>query len=139
MSMSAAAVALIVSVIVVVDGLILFVLVPRVVMSVWAPIGDRFPAVEAAPDAVRRNFQSFKIGLLNLGWSLHVAVDDEHLHLYPALLPRLWGVTPVSVPWPEITDKGAALFGQRRVRIRATELIGPAWCLELACADGADA
>lgn len=137
--MSAAAIVLFISLIVVVDGLILFVLVPRVVKAAWEPIGGRFPPVEPAPNAVRREFQSFKIGLLNLGWSVHVAVDEEHLHLFPAWLPRVWGMTAASVPWPEITDKGPSLFGQRKVRVRQTVLIGPAWCLELACADGARA
>lgn len=133
---SAVITGIIVAIVLIVDALIVFVAVPRVVASAWAPIAKYAP-VEPAPDAVRRNFQSFKLGLLNMGWSVHVAVDEEHLHLFPALVMRLWGMNAASVPWGEIRDRGPALFRQRKVRIGTAEVVGPAWCLGLAAGERA--
>ncbi|MHC4142069.1 MAG: hypothetical protein ACYSUF_09395 [Planctomycetota bacterium] len=43
----------------------------------WAPIHEKFPAHEPGADAVRQGFQSFKVGILNLGFSIHATVDER--------------------------------------------------------------
>ena len=43
----------------------------------WRPMLADFPSREPAPDAVRRRFQSFGLGIVNMGCSIHVAADDE--------------------------------------------------------------
>ena len=95
----------------------------------WNPIMRAWPPCEPAPDAVRRNFQSFSLGLLNLGLSIHVAADDEHLHLTPARLIRWMGAIPASIPWnamqPMAGRKGTA------VKLGPHTMIGPRWCMEL--------
>src|SRR5262245_44248705 len=115
------------------DLLIVPMLIGAVVRSAWMPMADRYPAVEPALDAVRREFQSFNSGPLNLGGCVHVAVDDAYLHLRPAWVARRLGVAGASVPWGQITLKRV---GTRNARVRiesvGIELAGPRWCLELA-------
>jgi hypothetical protein len=97
----------------------------------WNSLARRFEALAPAPDAVRRNFQSFSFGLFNFGLSVHVAADADHLHLIPAGIVRWAGGRPFSIPWEEI----APLRSGRRVavvRIAGTTVRGPAWCLSLA-------
>ena len=120
-----------------------FVIIDLVVMgavigAVMAPLRElagRFPARIPAPDAVRRDFQSFQIGMVGAGLSIHVAADDAFLHLSPAWVMRLFGLRPLSVPWESIT---AVSVGKRHARVRVEdakgklEIKGPAWCLKLA-------
>lgn len=93
----------------------------------------RFPGVEPLPHAERRSFQSFAFGMINLGGSVHVAVDDRFLHLKPTRVARWFGMKPMSVPWDHIQILGKTTFGKKlRVRMGTEEVVGPAWCLGLA-------
>jgi hypothetical protein len=53
------------------------------------------PALEGTP---RRNFQSVSIGFINLGGSVHIAIDGNCLHLFPTWLARRLGMKPASIP-----------------------------------------
>ncbi len=101
------------------------------VKGLWNPIGRAHPPVEPAPDAVTKRYQSFKSGVLSLGLSINVSVDDDYLHLRPSKIGKLLGLAPASVPWEAISLKK-----QRRstciVTIARKEIAGPRWCLELA-------
>src|SRR5436305_593161 len=70
-----------------------------------------FPPQEPAADAVRRRFQSFKIGYVSCGWSMHVAADDRYMHLTPARFVRWFGVRALSIPWDQIEITGEGMFG----------------------------
>lgn len=98
----------------------------------WNGFAEKHPPRPIADDAVRRRRQSFKLGVLNLGWSLHVAVDDACLHLEPVRWLARIGMKPASVPWDAITPQGRVFGGRAKVRIGHETLIGPRWCLELA-------
>lgn len=108
-----------------------FILIKVIVGSTWNKIAMAHPGVEPAPDAVRRNFQSFKMNLLNLGFSVHVAVDEHYLHLFPTLFLRWFGALPASVPW-EAIEAPAKSIGSYKVKIEGVTVWGPAWCLKLA-------
>ena len=95
----------------------------------WRPMLVDYPAVEPAPDAVRRNFQSFGIGIVNMGLSIHVAVDETYLHLTPFRLWRLLGASPASIPWSVMEPVGSS---GRVVRFDGRRMDGPKWCMELA-------
>lgn len=87
-----------------------------------------FPAKEPRPDAVRKEFQSFRIGIVGLGGSIHVAVDEDFLHLSPAWFARaVVRMKPVSIPWDKIESKGPR-FGRFRVQVGTTPIVGPKWC-----------
>lgn len=94
-------------------------------------LAEGHPAVEPEPDAVRKQFQSFKIGMMNLGYSIHVAVDASYLHLFPSLTARWIGMPRMSIPWEAIEFKKSG-WGGAVVRIGKQTVAGPKWCLEMA-------
>jgi len=93
----------------------------------WSPALAAYPPREPAPDAVRRRFQSFGLGLVNMGLSIHVAADDGYLHLTPLLPWRMLGARGASIPWSAMKP-----VGKRVVRLDGHRLDGPSWCLDLA-------
>ncbi len=99
--------------------------------GLWKPIAQAHPPIEPAPDAVTRRYQSFKAGIVNLGFSFHVSVDESSLHLRPTGIGRLVGLTPASVPWSTITPRQRGRFAHTVV-IAGKTIAGPKWCLELA-------
>jgi hypothetical protein len=95
----------------------------------WRPMLAPFPAREPAPDAVRRRFQSFGIGIVNMGLSIHVAADEDYLHLVPLAIWRALGARPASIPWSAMEPVGRS---GRVVRVNGHRLDGPKWCMRLA-------
>jgi hypothetical protein len=104
-----------------------------IVRFAWAPIHEKFPTHEPGADAVRRGFQSFKVGILNLSFSIHATVDEHRLHLEPGAYLRWFGARTVSIPWDAMTVEKRSRSG-RCVTVKADKwtIMGPAWCLELA-------
>ena len=100
-----------------------------IMCGTWNPVMRQWPPLDPAPDAVRRNFQSFSLGLVNLGLSVHVAADDHFLHLRPASLIRLMGAVSTSIPWSAMEP----MAGRRgtAVKLGVHTFIGPRWCMEL--------
>jgi hypothetical protein len=101
--------------------------------SQWGPIVRAFPGVPAAPGAVGRNFQTLRVGMFNLGQGFHIAVDDERVHLSPALMSRIFGLKAVSVPWEHVrlapgNKKGRSVH----VIIAGANIRGPRWAFGLA-------
>jgi hypothetical protein len=120
-----------------VDALVVYGIAAGMASS-WNVMAREFPGVEPSPDAVRRSFQSFAMGIFNMGWCVHVAVDDERLHLMPARLMRVAGAKTISVPWDRVEYVRAPRRGRGAcVRIAKRELMGPAWALDLAKGEGA--
>ena len=97
--------------------------------GLWNPVSSKYPGREPAPDAVRRSFQSFSYGMLNLGFSIHVAADDEYLHLTPLKFFLWFGAVPASIPWSVMQPIAGS---SRKVRLDGQTLQGPKWCMELA-------
>ncbi len=100
--------------------------------SAWLPIQREFPPQAIAVPHFRRNFQSFSFGIFNAGFSFHVAVDDEYLHILPSLYLRVVGCKQASVPWSAIRmhEKQPWYSKQSRAKLGKTEVVGPAWCFE---------
>ena len=71
--------------------------------------------------------------LLNLGFGVHAAADERHLHLTPVALLRWFGAGTVSVPWEAIKIKKRSRRGHWiAVTVGKRTIRGPAWCLGLA-------
>lgn len=133
-------IALLVVGMVVMDSIIVWAIFSSFRAGTWAPLAKVFPPVSPTPGAVRREFESFSFGMFNLGWSLHVAVDEAYLHLYPAWLLRVVGATPMSVPWSAVTLRPKApKRGLIPARLGKQDIRGPAWCLRLADPDATGA
>lgn len=113
------------------DAVIAVVVGRLLVSTLWNPLARGHEHVEPLPDAVRRNFQSFRLATANFGYCVHVAVDEKRLHLLPALFLRWFGARPMSIPWEQVNLKRR---GRRwsSVKIGDRGVHGPAWCLNLA-------
>ncbi len=99
----------------------------------WRWLPREFPATAPRVDAVWRRHQSFRIGLLNFGFCIVVAVDEQHLHMVPIKPLKAFGAAPASIPWHSIRfEKGKPGGRSVTVRIGTHTVKGPAWCLELA-------
>ena len=110
-------------------------IVSGVMHGMWNPALRNHPPLEPADGAVCRTFQSFSLGLVNMGWSVHVAADAHHLHLTPVKFMRMIGARAASIPWSAMRPVGGnrstvvMLDGRHR-------LTGPRWCMELAGSAG---
>lgn len=135
--MSGTAIALIVAVFLAMDAIIL-VLIVRSVSHTFDAF-DRYPPLEPGPEAIRRNFQSISVGLVNLGFCAHLAVDATHLHFVPAALGRLFRARAFSVPLEEVRiEKPGGRFGGVATIARETVRL-PRWCMEeIAAAQGSN-
>jgi len=93
----------------------------------WSRLTMLAPRVDPARDAVTRRFQSFSMGIINIGYGVHVTVDVDHLHLTPTKFMRWLGITSASIPWEqiEVLRPGARTT---EVRINGQILKGPSWC-----------
>lgn len=130
-------VALVVLLVVLVDVTVVPLIVMAVVNGTWSPLADRYPAQPVPADAIRRDFQSYKVGLMNLGMMVHTAVDEKHLHLLPARLGRWMRMRPVSVPWEAVEPVRLRGTKYAEVKIGKETVTGPAWALGLAFGDSA--
>ena len=119
--------------IIVFDLLLAATVVGLIVRSSWKPLEVFFPAQVPSDTSYGRKFQSFSFGLVNYGFSIHVVIDDEFLHLTPIWIVSQFGLKPISIPWEAIeplpTTKSA--IRTLRVKIRKQTVIGPKWCFEL--------
>lgn len=116
-----------------VGGMLLLdtLIVRTLVRAGWDGLAHKFPPAPVAPDAVRREFQSFGFNLMNLGLCVHVAADSTHLHLLPSAFLRWCRCGPISIPWEalEVRRRGRRFH---TVRAGGVTIKGPAWCLSLA-------
>ncbi|MCP3904818.1 MAG: hypothetical protein GY715_14415 [Planctomycetes bacterium] len=121
------------------DGVILVALLSGLKKTAFGPLSERYPALPPGEDAVTRRFQSFRIGMYSLGFSIHVTADETHLHLNPAGFWRRLGAGPSSIPWSQIEVVRRSRRGNwTTVRIggHPLRISGPPWCLDLADAGG---
>lgn len=131
--MSTTAIVALFLVITLVDGFIFAALIAHLRQSHWKPLENAYPARAPASDAVVRSFQSVRVGLFNLGWCMHLAADEDHMHMTPAAVLRAIGLRPISIPWDEVAVKNASRSGSWvTLRIRNIDVQGPGWCFGLA-------
>ncbi len=121
----------IVAIVVGFEAVFIPLLVFGLVQGSWVPLQDKFPAEQREADAVRKQFQSIRIDMFNLGFCAHLAVDSQHMHIEPAWLLRKARAKTISVPW-----QAMAGYKQRgryaKVKLGGTTLTAPAWAMELA-------
>ncbi len=119
-----------------VDLYLAWFVVRTLVRGTWNGLSSRYPGRDAAPDAVAKQFQSFRVGMANFGGCVHVEVDGAYLHMSPAKALRWLGAERVSIPWEAIEYRRPLRGGKAaQVRIGPHRVQGPAWCLGLAAPD----
>lgn len=110
-----------------------FVILVTIVRRGWGPLPRDFPARTPGDDAIWRRYQSFRLGMMNLGYSIHVAADEQYLHLVPIKPLRMLGGRTASIPWEAIRIENRSRRGKWiTARVGTHTLRGPSWCLELA-------
>lgn len=123
---------MIVLIVLAVDAIIIPCLFYGVISGYWQPLEKRFPARDALPGAVRKEFQSIKLDLFNLGWCTHISVDEQHMHLDPVLLLRWFKAGRISLPWESLElERVGRSWGKAKLRGGIT-LWAPAWAMRLA-------
>lgn len=111
------------------DSILIMTVISAVIFVQWKPLALQFPPRKFIEPTYRRRFQSFQVGALGLGFSIHVVLDDECLHLVPIRFLRWFGCDPISIPWASVQI--LKLFPrQARVRIGKTNVVAPRWCIE---------
>ncbi len=131
--MTTFAVILLIVVMLATDAVVVWALFSNLRSSMWKPLSDAYPSRPLARDAVRREFQSLKMGLFNLGWCAHLTVDSEHLHIEPTAILRFFRMTGMSIPWQEVrVVKRSRITTRITVRIRKVKIQGPGWAFGLA-------
>ncbi|MEE3373406.1 MAG: hypothetical protein VX346_28980 [Planctomycetota bacterium] len=95
---------------------------------IYNPMMESFPQQTIPPYATQRSYQTFSFGSVNMALSIHVAVDEQHLHLTPIMPWRWLGATAVSIPWAAMVPGRAANV----VTVDGWNMVGPKWCLEKA-------
>ena len=105
------------------------VILVLVFKGMWTPIARQYPPQPLADDAITRRFQSFKLGIINLGWSIHASIDSRYLHLRPVTFLRWFGAIPMSIGWGDLSKLHAG--GTSVYLTGGHRLVGPAWCFEM--------
>ncbi len=124
---------LIVAIILALDALIVWALLRALRVMAWGPMQASHPPREVVEPSVARNFQSFSFDWFNMGWCVHVVVDEQCLHLRPSAFLRLIGCGPMSIPWEAIELKSKpGRWPFMRAKVGKVEVQGPKWCMRLA-------
>ncbi len=100
---------LIVGFMTVMDFMIVGAILHLAVQTLFEPLSKRFPPKQMREDAVEKSFQSMKVGMMNFGMSVHVGVDDQHVHIVPAKIFRWCGAKASSVPMSEVSVKATSV------------------------------
>lgn len=130
-------VALVISLFLTVDAVVVWALL-RGAAAGWNRLAQAHPPVAAAEPSETRRFQSFALGIFNLGYCIHVTADPDRLHLTPVRPLRLLGMRPMSLPWNALELRPPGWRKSwRTARVRPSagsglDLHGPAWCMGLA-------
>lgn len=135
--MTTAQVLLLVGVILLVD-LVVVSAVFQFSAQIFNSLGKGCELVEPRAGGVRRDFQTIKVGMFNYGACVHIGVDEDHLHLYPASVVRWGGGRAFSVPWDRV--EADASRPHRRTwpaRINGQKVHAPAWALKIAAIERA--
>ena len=99
----------------------------------WNRIAEKHPAHEPAEEAVCRRFQSCSVGIFNLGWSVNILADSEHLHMKPTLFLRLATSRGLSIPWADMKPGKYQFFKRyRSFKLDKHMFVAPAWAVDLA-------
>ncbi len=107
------------------------VVVGAVISAVARQVADAlepYPLMPASEPSVKRTFQGLSFGLMNLGGSFELEVDEVFLHVRPLKLGRILRIPAASIPWPALSCIRLGRFGAK-ARLGRTTVGLPAWTI----------
>ena len=113
------------------DLVIVPIVLRAVLGGVWKPLARNYPPIAVEDGAIQKRNQSIRIGAVNLGMSVHIAVDATAMHLEPARWISWVGMSPISIPFDAMTPIRQGRYASR-VKLGKQVLTAPVWALELA-------
>ncbi|HLP85797.1 MAG TPA: hypothetical protein VK157_15710 [Phycisphaerales bacterium] len=105
---------------------VVYALLRGPVQDVFNRLHAKYPPQQIGDGAIRRNFQSAKKDIVNLGFCVHFAVDDQFVHVMPAAVLRWAGAKGSSVPVDVVSAKQSDMSYAEIVFDDVT-LVGPTW------------
>lgn len=116
---------------------LLFVALTR---FLWKPTSDRYPPRPQSPDAAVRLMQSVSLGPVSkFNNCVHIAVDEQCLHLIPFLPMRAAGARVISIPWDDMTNVKRPILGMMSATLPdGRKFAAPKWCMQLVAPPEAD-
>lgn len=117
---------LIVGIMLPIEIAVVYALLRGPVQDVFNRLHVKFPLQPIGAQAVHRNFQSVKKGIVNLGFCVHFAVDDQYVHVKPAALLRWVGAKASSVP-VELVSAKQSDTSYAEIVFDDVTLVGPTW------------
>lgn len=117
------------------DLLLVPLIIRAMVTGVWGPLMRKHPPAPLGEESVRKDFQSYRVGLMNLGYCVHTTADTHHLHLEPVRFMRWLGMKPVSIPWEAIEPLKVRGKRWAKVKVDAQTVWGPLWALQMVFPD----
>lgn len=98
-------------------------------------LSTSYPPTTPLPTAVRRNFQSLRIDMLNLGFSTHIAVDERMIHLQPSGVMRLLRLPGASIPWEAFSNVKHKNTRYAQAKLGKLDVLFPMWAMKVGFPD----
>lgn len=92
-------------------------------------LAAEYPPAPPLPGAVRREFQSMRIDMLNLGYCVHIAVDERALHVFPTAIMRLLRLPGASIPWEAFSSAVRKNTRYAQARLGRSDVLLPLWAM----------
>lgn len=128
-------VGLIIVVVLLIDAFVIGAIFYGLIGGQFRDLAQRYPARTPREGSVRRNFQSIRLGMINLGGCVHLEVDEDALHVHPTAFLRWLKAPGFSVPWEDVRylkERGSLIWVRLGAGASSLDMVGPRWCLELA-------
>jgi hypothetical protein len=109
-------------------------IVCAIVSSAMAPIKNlafAYPIMPMHEPNTRRKFQTVRVGMAGFGKCVHFTIDQEYVHVDPAMIARWFGFRAMSLPRKLIVPTGKEPGFQTRglveVQVGKAKMWIPGW------------
>ncbi len=105
-----------VAAIVLIDGIVLFG-IRAWMKGLFEELARAYPPRPIRAGAQRKRYQSIGVNSTNFGGCIEIATDDEHVHIRPMGLARLFGALDLSLPRAPFAEAPPAFGGARKAKL----------------------
>ena len=114
--MSTSQVIVFVAAIVLIDGILVFA-IRAWMKGLFEELARAYPPRPIRAGARRKRYQSIGVNSTNFGGCIELATDDEHVHVRPMGLARLFGARDLSLPRAPFAEAPRAFGGARKAKL----------------------